>query len=219
MSAGNASYLWSVMPDLLAGLKVSAEATGLSMAFALVAGAPLCLLRLAKHWLPRTLGLVIISVIRNTPLLAQLYVYFYILPNYGIELSPLVVGVLGLGTHFTAYIAETYRAGYESVPAGQWEAAAAVRLGRAVTLIRVVAPQAIRPTVPVLANYLLAMFKDTSVLTAVTVTELFGTTLALADDSFRYTLLYSTLGVLYLVVCYPAGRLVALLERRLGTLR
>jgi polar amino acid transport system permease protein len=213
----NGAYAWSVLPALLRGIKVSAEATGLSMALALVAGIPVCLLRLSPIWAVRAIGIALISVIRNTPLLAQLYVYFYVLPEYNIELSPLVVGVLGLGTHFTAYIAETYRAGYDSVPAGQREAAAALNLGRLVTLSRIIAPQALRPTIPVLANYLLAMFKDTSVLTAVTVTELFGTTIALANDSFRYTLLYSMMGLLYLAVCYPAGRIVALLERRLGS--
>jgi polar amino acid transport system permease protein len=213
----NTSYAWSVLPALLRGLKVSVEATGLSMALALIAGVPVCLLRISRLRALRVMGVAIISVIRNTPLLAQLYVYFYVLPEFHIELSPLVVGVLGLGTHFTAYIAETYRAGYESVPAGQWEAAAALNLGRVITLGRIVAPQALRPTIPVLANYLLAMFKDTSVLTAVTVTELFGATISLSNESFRFTLLYSMMGLLYLAVCYPAGRIVALLERRLGS--
>lgn len=212
------SYLWSVLPDMLRGLVVSVQATALSMVIALVAAIPVLLLRVSSNRLLRGIGVGYIMAVRNTPLLAQLYVYFYILPNYHILLSPLTVGVLGLATQFSAYIAETYRAGYESVPRGQWEAASAVGLSRSTTLMRVVAPQAIRPAIPVLANHLLIMFKDTSVLTAVTVTELFGETITLASASFRYTLLFSAMGLIYLTVCYPAGRVIVRLERRLGRL-
>jgi polar amino acid transport system permease protein len=211
------NYLWSVLPDLLHGIAVSVEATLLSMGLALLVGIPVFLLRVSGNRSLRSIGIVYITAVRNTPLLAQLYVYFYILPNYGILLPALAVGVLGLTTQYSAYIAETYRAGYEGVPQGQWEASASVRLSRRQTLFLIVAPQAIRPATPVLANYLISMLKDTSVLAIVGVTELFGTTISLTSQSFRFTLLYSAMGLLYLMICYPAGRAVARLERLLGS--
>jgi polar amino acid transport system permease protein len=209
-------YAWSVLPELLRGLKVSIEATVLAMTLALITGLPICLLRVSTRRTLRMMGTAYVTLLRNTPLLAQLYVYFYILPDYGVTLSALTVGVLGLGTHFSAYVAETYRAGYLSVGVGQWEGAASVGLSHWDTLRLVVAPQAVRPAIPALANYLLAMFKDTSILIAVTVTELFGTVLNLASASYRFTLLYLMMGAIYLAVSYPSGRLISRLELRLG---
>lgn len=218
MTTDTISFVWSVMPTLLSGLRLTLIVTVIAFGIALVLGVPICLLRVSRHRTLRAIGMSYVTAVRNTPLLAQLYVYFYLLPEYGILLSPMTVGVLGLATQFSAYIAEAYRAGYEAVPSGQWEAAQAVGLGRVDVLRRVVAPQAVRPAIPVLANISIQMIKDSSVLSAVTLTELFGATKALANQTFEYTVLYTLLALLYLAICYPAGRLVGRLERKMGKL-
>ena len=181
------AYLVSATPDLLQGLAVTIEATLFGFAIASVVGLLIALPRLLHiPILSQVLGLYILFV-RNTPLLVQLYFLYYVLPVYGIVLDALVVGLVGLGVQFSGYTAEVYRAGLENVPRGQWEAARAVNLSTVQTLALVVIPQAFRPIVPPLGNYLISMFKDSSVLATVTVLELYGTANSLAATSFQYT--------------------------------
>jgi polar amino acid transport system permease protein len=212
-------YIWSVLPFILEGLLLTVQVTLVSFAIALVIGLPVALARVSRNRALRSLAATYVMAIRNTPLLAQLFIYFFVLAAHGVLLSPLIAGVLALSTQFSAYIAEAYRGGYQSVPTGQWEAASAVGLGGWNSLIWVTGPQAIRPTIPVLANILIQMLKDSSVLSAITLTEVFGATKELASQSFRYTALYLTLGILYLAVSYPSGRVTAGLERRLGKIQ
>ncbi|MDA4635977.1 ABC transporter permease subunit, partial [Escherichia coli] len=96
--------------------------------------------------------------IRGTPLLVQLYFIFYVLPDAGITLSPLVAGVIGLGLHYGTYTAEVYRGGIDNVARGQWEAARACNLSAFQTWTRIILPQALPPMIPALANYFIAMF-------------------------------------------------------------
>src|SRR5690606_29780824 len=105
-------------------------------------------------------------------LLIQLYFLYYVLPTTGIVLSPMVTGVIGLGLHYSSYTAEVYRAGINAVPRGQWEAARSLHLNRWQTYRHVILPQAIPPMIPVLGNYLIAMFKDTPLLSAITIVEM-----------------------------------------------
>ena len=214
----NLSYIRSVLPYMLQGLRLTVEVTFISFAIALILGIPISLGRLSGNRLIRSVAVGYITAVRNTPLLAQLYLYFFLLASYGILLSPLVAGIFALATQFSAYVAEAYRGGYESVPPGQWEAATAIGLRRRDVLLRIVGPQALRPTIPVLTNILIQMVKDSSVLSAITLTEVFGATQSLANKSFRYTILYGTLGLLYLAVSYPSGRAINWMQRRLGTL-
>jgi polar amino acid transport system permease protein len=218
MNGSDFTYIWSVLPIMLQGLLLTVQVTLTSFGIALVIGLPIALGRVSGNRWIRSVSTAYIIAVRNTPLLAQLYLYFFLLASYGILLPPLVAGIFALSTQFSAYIAEAYRGGYEAVPPGQWEAATAIGLGPWDALIRVAGPQAIRPTIPVLANIVIQMLKDSSVLSAITLTEVFGATAQLAYGSFRYTILYLTLGVLYLAVSYPSGRITVWLERRLGKL-
>src|SRR5690606_29363049 len=116
----------------------------------------------------------------------QLYLLFYVLPAYGVVMSAFATGVLGLGIHYGSYLSEVYRSGIESVPRGQWEAAVALGFSRARTWRSVILPQAFRRIIPPTGNYLVSMFKATPYLATITVLELLGTALNLADHSFRY---------------------------------
>ncbi|HEX2139022.1 MAG TPA: ectoine/hydroxyectoine ABC transporter permease subunit EhuD, partial [Woeseiaceae bacterium] len=139
---------------------------------------------------------------------------YYVLPEYGLTLSPLVIGVLALGLHYSCYTAEVYRAGIEAVPRGQWEAARALSLSRRATWLRVVLPQAIRPTLPVLGNYLIAMFKDTPLLAAITVMEMLQTAKLIGAESFRYLEPLTITGIVFLVVSLAASGLIRHWETR-----
>src|SRR5205807_1297535 len=129
----------------------------------------------------------VVEFIRNTPLLVQLFFFFYVLPTVGVTFSPLTTGVIGLGLHYSTYTAEVYRAGIDGVPVGQWEAATALSLPRRRTWTAVILPQAIRRVVPALGNYVIAMFKDTPMLAAITVLDMLKQAQEVGAESFRYT--------------------------------
>jgi polar amino acid transport system permease protein len=147
-------------------------------------------------------------------LLVQLYFLFYVLPSLGLALSPLTTGILGLGLHYAAYCSEVYRAGIESIPRGQWEAATALNLGRFTTTFKVILPQAIPPVVPALGNYLVAMFKDTPLLSAITVLEMLQQAKILGSESFRYIEPLTLVGLAFLVMSLLAAVAIRALERR-----
>jgi polar amino acid transport system permease protein len=130
-------------------------------------------------------------------------------------MTPFVTGVLALGVHYSAYTSEVYRAGIDSVPRGQWEAAAALNLPRARTFFRVILPQALPPVVPALGNYVVAMFKDTPLLSTITVLELLFTAKNLGAETFRYLEPFTLVGLLFLIVSLAAAGGIRMLERRM----
>lgn len=209
------SYALETLPALASGLKITAYATVLGMAFALVVGLVLALARRSRFTLLSWPTAFAIEFIRSTPLLVQLYFLFYVLPAFGITLTPLTTGILGLGLHYAAYCSEVYRAGIESIPRGQWEAATALNLSRFTTTFKVILPQAIPPVVPALGNYLVAMFKDTPLLSAITVLEMLQQAKILGSESFRYIEPLTLVGIAFLVLSLIAAAGIRALEKRL----
>jgi polar amino acid transport system permease protein len=210
-------YAWHLLPELLRASLVTLEATILGFGLALAGGLVLAIARRARLRAIRLLAGTLVEVIRSTPLLIQLFLLFYVLPDYGIQLSALTTGVIGLGIHYSTYTSEVYRAGIESIPRGQWEAAAALNLSRAQTWRRIILPQAIPPVVPALGNYLIGMYKDTPVLAIITVQELLGTALASANRTFRYFEPITLVALIFLVLSLVSSLVIRLLERRLAS--
>lgn len=201
-------YAWEALPILARGLLVTLQATFLGFALALVMGLVWAVLRRARSRALRGTAYWIVELVRSTPLLVQLYFLFYLFPEVGVVLSPLTAGVLGLGLHYSAYLAEVYRSGLDAVPRGQWDAAAALNLSRFQTFRRVVLPQAIPPLVPVLGNRLIAIFKDTPLLAVITATELLQQAKLLGAERFRYLEPLTLVGAIFLVLSLAAARLV-----------
>ncbi|HEX7048435.1 MAG TPA: ectoine/hydroxyectoine ABC transporter permease subunit EhuD [Gammaproteobacteria bacterium] len=207
-------YTFEVLPEILAAFIVTLEATLAGFALAAVLGLAWATARMSPvSWLARGAS-GIVEFVRSTPLLIQLYFLYYVLPDYGIALSPLVTGILALGLHYSCYTAEVYRAGIEAVPRGQWEAARALNLPTGTTWLRIVLPQAVKPTLPMLGNYLIAMFKDTPLLAAITVMEMLQTAKLTGAVSFRYLEPLTITGVVFLVVSLIASYAVRYLETR-----
>ena len=207
-------YALDTLPELLSGLVITLQATVLGMLLALTLGLVLAVLRHAGgRWLGGAAG-HFIEFVRSTPLLIQLYFLFYVMPGLGVTLSPLVTGVLALGVHYAAYCAEVYRAGINSVPRGQWEAAASLGYAPGARWRRIILPQAIPPVIPALGNYLIAMFKDTPLLSAITVMEVLQVAKIAGAESFRYLEPLTLVGVMFLVLSLTASRLVRRLEAR-----
>jgi polar amino acid transport system permease protein len=210
------SHAGSLLPLLGPALLVTLQATVAGMAIALSTGLLLALARRAPSRLLAWPAAAFTEFVRSTPLLVQLYFLFYVLPSFGLELSPFVTGALGLGLHYAAYCSEVYRAGIDSVPRAQWEAAAALRLGRRDTWLRIILPQAIARVVPALGNYLVAMFKDTPLLSAITVVELLQAAKILGAETFRYVEPLTLVGLLYLVLSLVSAAAIRALEVRLA---
>lgn len=207
-------FVWQIMPTLLEGLKITVLATILGAAVAAVVGLVFAILRRSPvKAVARVTGFVV-EFIRGTPLLVQLYFIFFVLPDIGIRLPALVAGIIGLGIHYGTYAAEVYRAGIENVPRGQWEAAKATNLTARQTWIHVILPQALPPMIPALANYLIAMFKETPLLSAITVLELMNQAKSIANSNYRYIEPMTMVGVFFLVMSLISVVFLRWLEER-----
>lgn len=209
------SFALEILPTLGSALLITIQATVLGMAVAVSLGLVLAMLRRSRLRIVSLPTAFVIEFIRSTPLLVQMYFLFYVLPLTGAQMSPLVTGVIALGLHYATYCAEVYRAGIEAVPRGQWEAATALNMSRWRTAVGVVLPQAIPPVVPALGNYLVAMFKDTPLLSAITVVELLQQSKMIGSATFRYTEPLTLVGVLFLALSLVAAWGVRGLEARL----
>lgn len=212
------AFVAEITPTLLEGLKLTLVITFLSAIVAAVLGLGLAIARRSKNRLiARPVG-AFAEFIRGTPLLVQLYFIFYVLPDIGIVLSPLVAGVIGMGLHYATYTAEVYRAGIENVGKGQWEAAHATNLTIPQTWQHVIIPQAVPPMIPALANYLIAMFKETPLLSAITVLELMNQAKSVANSSYRYIEPMTLVGLFFLIISLVSVVMLRMLERRYGRL-
>lgn len=209
-------YTFRILPRLLNALQITIVATLLGFIFACFFGLFLALCRRSDIKPVRLAACAFVEFVRSTPLLAQLYFIFYVFPQFGLVLSPLFAGVLGLGMHYSTYLSEVYRSGIEAIPRGQWEAATALNFSSARTWLSIIFPQAIPPVVPVMGNYLIGMFKDTPLLSAITLVELLQTAKIIGSQSFRYLEPITMVGVLFLLLSYPSSLMVQRLDLRLN---
>lgn len=209
-------WSWSVahdvMPRLAAGLVVTVQATLVGALVAYVLGLALAILKMSPYRLVAWSSYWSSEFVRRTPLLVQLYFLFYVLPDLGIFLEPFAAGVIGLGLHFSTYTSEVFRAGIENVPKGQWEAARSLNYSTIQTWRHVVLPQAIPPMIPPLANYLITMFKETPLLAAITVVELFNAANIYSNSHYKYLEPMTLVGTFFLLVSIPAAALAIRLE-------
>ncbi|MGE8670027.1 MAG: ectoine/hydroxyectoine ABC transporter permease subunit EhuD, partial [Achromobacter mucicolens] len=199
------SFALEILPTLGSALVITIQATVLGMLVAVTLGLVLAMLRRSRLRIVSMPTAFFIEFVRSTPLLVQMYFLFYVLPLTGAQMSPLMTGIVALGLHYATYCAEVYRAGIEAVPRGQWEAATALNMSRWRTAVGVVLPQAIPPVVPALGNYLVAMFKDTPLLSAITVVELLQQSKMIGSATFRYTEPLTLVGLLFLALSLVAA--------------
>ena len=208
-----------VMPRLASGLVVTVQATFVGAFLAYVLGLFVAILKMSRLASVRVVTYWTSEFIRRTPLLVQLYFLFYVLPDIGIFLSPFMAGVIGLGLHFSTYTSEVFRAGIENVPKGQWDAARALNYSPVQTWKDVILPQAIPPMIPPLANYLIVMFKETPLLAAITVVELFNAANIYSNSHYKYLEPMTLVGLFFLLVSVPSAIAAIKLEKRFSTRR
>lgn len=194
------TYATSILPIILIGLTVTLKAAAAGFAIALVLGLVFALLRRSRVKAISWATAFIVEFLRDTPLLVQLFFLYYVLPDFGIVLPAFVTGALALGLQYAAYTSEVYRGGIEAVPRGQWEAATALNLTRMQAYRDVVIPQAIPRILPAMGNYLVAMIKETPVLSVVTVLEMMGLANMIGERTFEYLVPLTMVGVIFLLL-------------------
>jgi polar amino acid transport system substrate-binding protein len=189
--------------------------SALAMMLAVAGGLILSLARRygARFW--SVAATTYIEIFRGTPVLLQLYVLYYGLAPI-LTLDAFTAAVIGLGMNYAAYEAELYRAGLQAVPVGQTEAALALGMSRRQALRRIVMPQAFRVALPGMANDFIALLKDSSLVSVITVVELTKQMTITAVDVRGWLLPGLLCAALYLAMSYPLSRLAARLERRLA---
>ena len=186
-----------------------------SFALGLVLALLLALMRLSKRRWLAVPARIVISVVRGTPLLVQLFVIFYGLPSVGLLIDPWPSAVVAFSINVGGYGAEVIRAAILSVPKGQWEAAYMIGMSHRLALRRVILPQAARVSVPPLSNTFISLVKDTSLASLILVTELFREAQQVAAFSQEFMLLYLEAALVYWVICLVLSSVQGSLEKRL----
>ena len=204
-------------PMLLEGALMTVLLTVLSMTLAVLLGLPIAIVRLYTVPPFNWLAIGYVEFFRGIPVLLLLYFIYFGLPAVcGLKLGPIEAAVLGFGLNYAAYEAEIYRAGFSAISAGQWEAAASVGMGPAQTFFRIILPQALRTIFPPMTNDFVALFKDTSLVSIIAITELTKQYLILTKSGGGYVELGLMTAGLYLIMSVPLGLLSRHLERRWG---
>jgi ectoine/hydroxyectoine ABC transporter permease protein EhuD len=201
------------LPALLEGLKITVELTFIVLAISLVLGIFVALCRLSKNRVLSAVTGFYVDFMRATPLLVQLIYIYFVLPTIGIRLDPFVAGVVGLSLNYTAYLSEVYRSGIQAIPRGQLDAAAALGMRPSLITRRIVLPQAIRIVIPPLGNYFVSLFKDTSLVSLLTLQELLFSGQIIISRTYDYFTIYTMVLFFYFLVSYPSLILVRHLEK------
>jgi len=213
------NFDWAAIPDMMpalfTGLRVTVLLTFVIMGIALIAALPIALARMAsRRWL-RIPSTIYVQVLRGTPVLLQLFYLYYVLPFAGIELNAWTAGIIGMSAAYSAYLSEIYRAGIEAIDRGQTEAALALGMSRVQVMRIVVLPQAFRIVIPPIGNMFVGLFKDTSLLSILTIRELMFQGQLLAATNFRHITIFTVIAILYLAVCWPSAAIIDRLEKKL----
>ncbi len=205
----------SFLPPLLQGAWVTITVSLVAYALALIVGLVFGIARMSRFWPISAVATVYVQFIRGTPLLLQLFFIYYVLPYGGIILSPFASGVSGLTINYSAYMAEVFRSGVQAIPKGQWEAGLSLGMSRRLLMRRIILPQAIRIVIPAIGNFFVSIFKDSALVSVITMRDLMFSGQLLASATFKHFEIFALVGLIYFIISYPTAKLVDYIEARL----
>ncbi|MBT2214775.1 ectoine/hydroxyectoine ABC transporter permease subunit EhuD [Virgibacillus dakarensis] len=219
----NNNWSWDIFfdafPKVLEGLGITLGLTIACYLFALIFGFIWTFVKRIPITPIRWVLLWIMEFIRSTPPLVQLFFLYYawpMVPYIGVTLDPFTSAVLGLGIHYSTYIGEVYRSGIDSVDRGQWEAARALNFSTGQKWAKVILPQAIPPTIPMLGNYLIIMFKEVPLASTVGVSGILFMADEFGSQHWKYLEPITIVAILFLVLSYPSAILINKLEKKMN---
>ncbi|NWA27969.1 amino acid ABC transporter permease [Pseudomonas gingeri] len=197
----------AVLVTLGLGLGAFILGSVLGMGVALLRNSPLRLLR--------SIAFMYVSIFRGTPLLVQILLIYFGLPHYGITLSPIPSALLALTLFSAAYLSENFRSGINAVDPGQWEASLAMGMGYWTCLRRIILPQALRIALPSVGSRLIALIKDTSLASTITVVEMTRVAEQVGASTFRYMEMFLMIGLVYWLINQVLTLIQTYLEGRM----
>lgn len=200
------------LPMMLEGAWVTAQITALALLLALVMGFTAALMRLSRYRLARGVATVYVEVFRGTSALVQLFWMFYVLPHFGVNINPFMVGWIALGLNIGAYGAEVIRGAIQAVPKGQYEATIAVNMTRWQAMYRVIIPQAIPNMIPPWGNLSIELLKATSLVSLITIADLTFRARQLNDRTFETVEIFTLVLLMYLAMALVITAGMRLLE-------
>jgi len=211
------SVVWANAGPLAQGTALTVVLAVATMAIAIPGGILLALMRLSGSRLLSGASAGFTELFRNLPLILVIYAAYYIMPiTLDVAFSPFVTGLVALSLNVAAYNGETFRAGIASIRKGQSEAALALGMSRWQTMRDIVLPQAVRRVLPVLASTWVSLFKDTSLVSVIAVSELAYTSMRIRSQTFRVLEMLTAMAVIYWALGYPQAKLVDWMNRRFG---
>jgi His/Glu/Gln/Arg/opine family amino acid ABC transporter permease subunit len=210
------SAIWRGLPYLLQGAGLTVLVSGVAMVLAAALGLGLAVTTLTGRRAARGLVDAYVELFRNTPLLIQIFIVYFGLPQLGLRLSPFLSGLSALVLYAAAYNAEIFRAGLEAVPRGQHEAALSCGLSPAQALRFVIVPQAVRVAFPALGNNLVSLVKNSSLVSTIGMVELMFVANDLSFNNFRTFEIYGAAAVLYVILVLALTRLLRVAEMRMA---
>lgn len=210
---------WSVaqdaLPILFDGLKLTVFLAAVVIAISTVLAVPLAVARMSRIEVVRWAAQAYIELFRCTPLLIQLLWVFYALPTlFNIDLPSKVAVIIALSGNLTAFLAEAYRSGMQSVPVEQVEAAETLRLNRFQILRHVIVPQALRQQIPTILSLDVQLFKDTSLVSVLGVADLTFQGNVVSSQTYKPLEIFTAVAIMYFVVAFPITLVTSWLERR-----
>jgi L-cystine transport system permease protein len=210
----NFPLVFQSLPLLLDATIMTIILAIVSMLIALVIGFFTALARISKLKVLKGIATFYVSLFRGTPLLVQIFVIYYGLPQINIALNPIPSGIIALSLNAGAYLSESFRAAIISVDNGQWEAAESLGMTYGQALRRIILPQSIRIAIPTLSNTYIVLIKDTSLVSVITVTELLQMSTLIIAKTFEPLTIYLVAAVIYWVVITGFTALLDRLEKR-----
>ena len=214
----NFNFIISHLQFFLAGSVMTIELTVLSLLFGSVLGVLLALCKLSKNKLINLPAGFYIWIFRGTPLILQLFFFYYALPmiNPSFVLTPFLAAVIGLSLNCSAYMSEIIRGGIIAIDKGQFEASKALGFTYSQTMTKIVLPQTFRVIIPPVGNEFIAMLKDTSLVSTIAMVELMRTATQIASATFNYTDTLLTAAVLYLLLTTVFTTVFSGIEKKLS---
>lgn len=207
-------FLWRILITIIEALPLTLAITAAACIGSSFLGFSFEILRRSTPAMGYLMRFVI-DFIRSTPILVQIYFFYYVLPYYGVVLPGTIIGGLALSLYYSGYLAEVFKAGIDTVPRGQTEAAKAIGLAPLDVTMRVIAPQMLRNIAAPMGNFFISILKSTPYLGTIGVAEMMGTTLEIASDTFRYAEPMILLGIVFFVIAATMAWFVRRLEERL----
>lgn len=201
------------LETLLGGWPATVMAAAGALIFALIFGLVIALLRLSRWRLLRFPAVAYVEFFRGTPVLVQLFVIYFGLPDLDVEPSPMQAAIVGLGLNGAAYLSEVYRAGIQAIHRGQMEAALSLGMTPARAMRDIILPQAVRTMLPPMTNFAIVLLKDTAAISVIAVPEIMFFARNLVTETLQSAVVYLMAGAIYMCMTIPMAHIAARLER------